>query len=90
VDFEWDPRKAAQNSQKHGVSFQEASTVFADLLSVTVADPDHSDNEARYLTIGTSYRGRLMMVSHTDRSDTVRIISARILTRAERKAYEQG
>ncbi|RIK29190.1 MAG: hypothetical protein DCC56_13885 [Anaerolineae bacterium] len=89
MDFEWDPRKAETNLQKHGVSFTEAGTIFGDELAVTVPDPDHSKNEERYITIGWSSRGRLLMISHTDREDRIRIISARELTRAERKAYEE-
>lgn len=89
MDFEWDPRKAATNLQKHGVSFTEAGTIFGDELAVTVPDPDHSKNEERYITIGWSSRGRLLMVSHTDREDRIRIISARELTKAERKTYEE-
>lgn len=89
MDFEWDPRKAATNLRKHGVSFTEAGTVFGDELAITVPDPDHSDQEDRFITIGWSNRRRLLMVSHTDRSDHIRIISARELTRNERKAYEE-
>lgn len=89
MDFEWDPRKAATNLRKHGVSFTEAGTVFGDELAITVPDPDHSDEEDRFITIGWSNRHRLLMVSHTDRSDRIRIISARELTRNERKAYEE-
>lgn len=89
MDFEWDPRKAATNLRKHGVSFTEAGTVFGDELAITVPDPDHSDQEDRFITIGWSNRHRLLMVSHTDRSDRIRIISARELTRNERKAYEE-
>jgi uncharacterized protein len=89
VIFEWDPDKAASNQRKHGVSFHEAATVFGDPLSVTYYDPEHSHAEHRYLTVGTSQRGRLLIVAHTDRGDHVRIISARKLTRRERKTYEQ-
>ena len=89
MDFEWNPRKAEINLRKHGVSFPEAGTVFGDDLAVTVPDPDHSDDEARFITIGWSNRRRLLMVSHIDRGDRNRIISARELTRAERKAYEE-
>ncbi|MBI4600505.1 MAG: BrnT family toxin [Planctomycetes bacterium] len=87
--FEWDPRKASDNLQKHGVSFAEATTVFGDPLSVTFYDPDHSAHEDRYITIGTSSRGRLIMVAHTGRGDRVRVISARGLTPSERRAYEE-
>jgi uncharacterized DUF497 family protein len=89
MNFEWDPRKAISNHRKHGISFGEAVTIFNDELSITVSDPDHSKVEDRYITIGWSNRGRLIMVSHTDRNDRVRIISARELTQAERKAYEE-
>ena len=89
MDFEWDPRKAELNLRKHNVSFTEAGTIFGDDLAITVPDPDHSDDEDRYITIGWSNRRRLLMVSHTDRGDQIRIISARELTKAERKEYEK-
>jgi uncharacterized DUF497 family protein len=89
MDFEWDPRKAEINLRKHGVSFFEAATIFGDDLAVTVPDPDHSDAEDRFITIGWSNRRRLLIVSHADRDDRIRIISARELTRAERKTYEE-
>ena len=89
MDFEWNPRKAETNLQKHGVSFTEAGTVFGDELAITVPDPDHSKSEDRYITIGWSSQHRLLMVSHTDRDNRIRIISARELTKAERKAYEE-
>ena len=89
MEFEWDPRKAEINLRKHGVSFLEAGTVFGDKLSINVPDPDHSDNEDRVITIGWSNRRRLIMISHTDRGDRIRIISARELTKAERKVYEE-
>lgn len=90
LEFEWDPEKATSNEKKHGVSFQEAATVFGDHLSVTFFDPDHSIDEDRYITIGTSSDGHLIIVSHTDRDDRIRIISARKATRRERKIYEHG
>ena len=90
LEFEWDPEKAASNLKKHGVSFEEAATVFRDQLSLTFYDPDHSVDEDRYITIGTSTDGRLIIVSHTDRDDHIRIISARNATRRERKMYENG
>jgi uncharacterized DUF497 family protein len=90
MEFEWDPRKARINLRKHGVSFTEAATIFGDELAITVSDPDHSDNEDRYITIGWSARRRLLIVSHTDRGDRIRIISARELTKAERKEYEKA
>lgn len=89
MNFEWDPNKAESNLRKHGVSFQEAATVFGDDLGITVYDPDHSREEDRYITIGWSNRRRLLMVSHTDREDRIRIISARELTQSELKDYEE-
>ena len=89
MNFEWDPRKAEINLRKHGVSFTEAGTVFGDDLAITVPDPDHSENEDRYITIGWSDRRRLLMVSHTDRGENIRIMSARELTRSEQQAYEE-
>jgi uncharacterized DUF497 family protein len=89
MEFEWDKDKAASNLKKHKVSFDEAGTVFGDTLSRTFADPDHSIDEDRYVTIGASDRGRVLIVSHTNRGNRVRIISARIATRRERKAYEE-
>jgi uncharacterized DUF497 family protein len=90
MDFEWDDEKAARNLVKHGVSFHDAATVLRDPLSMTYYDPDHSDEEDRYITIGHSCSGQVLMVSHTDREDRVRIISARRTTRKERIAYEEG
>lgn len=89
MEFEWDPKKAALNLRKHRISFDEAATVFGDLLSTTVHDPDHSLEEDRYITIGMSGRRRVLMVSHTESGERIRIISARVLTRAEREAYEE-
>jgi uncharacterized DUF497 family protein len=88
MEFLWDPNKAAKNLEKHGVSFEEAATVFGDPLAVTYFDPDHSDDEDRFLTFGYSRDGVLLVVSHTDREDATRIISARRATRRERKIYE--
>ncbi len=88
LDFEWDEAKAAGNRKKHGVAFEEAATVFGDKLGLTVFDPDHSKVEERFLTVGRSARGRLLIVSHADRDGRLRIISARKLTPKERKAYE--
>jgi uncharacterized DUF497 family protein len=90
MEFEWDPVKASRNQAKHGVEFSEAATVFGDVLSRTFADPDHSDDEDRFITIGLSDRGRVLIVSHTDRGERTRIISAREATRRERKAYEEN
>ncbi len=90
MEFEWDPDKAARNLAKHGVSFAEAATVFGDPMAVTFADPDHSDDEDRFLTFGNSDEGSLLIVSHTDREERTRIISARRATRKERRIYEQA
>ena len=87
--FEWDPDKAARNLDKHQVSFPEAATVFGDPFSMTYHDPDHSLDEERYITIGHSVSGQLLMVAHTDREESIRIISARRLTHRERRAYEE-
>lgn len=87
--FDWDKNKAAGNLTKHKVSFEEAATVFGDPFSDTFDDPDHSADEQRFLIIGHSENGRLLFVSHTDDGETVRIISARELTRKEREEYEQ-
>jgi uncharacterized DUF497 family protein len=88
VRFEWDEAKAAENLRKHGISFPEASTVFADPLSWTYPDPDHSDREERYLTIGLSARRAVVIIGHADEGDTVRIITARRATNHERGFYE--
>jgi len=88
--FEWDPRKAAANRRKHGISFEEATTALRDDLAMTGRDPDHSTGETRYLTFGVSSQGRLLVVAHTERGGFVRIISARIATKSERKIYEEG
>ena len=90
MKFEWDPRKADSNLNKHGVSFQEAASVFGDVLSITYHDPDHSAREQRFITVGMSRSGRVLMVAHTDRGDNFRIISARKTTRKERRYYEEG
>jgi uncharacterized DUF497 family protein len=90
MEFEWDDAKDESNERKHGVAFAEAMTIFADPLSLTGYDPAHSDDEDRYITMGTSAAGRLLIVSHTDRSDNVRIISAREASRRERRDYEDG
>lgn len=90
MEFEWNPGKAKINFEKHGVSFQEASTVFNDPLSITFPDPDHSIGENRYVIIGVSRFGQLLVISHTDRGEKVRIISARKTTRQERRFYEEG
>ena len=88
VLFAWDPAKAARNVAKHGVSFNEASTVFGDPLAGTILDPKHSGEEARFITIGRSTSERLITVAHAEREDRIRIISARRATRRERRSYE--
>ena len=85
----WDTRKAAANLKKHKFSFEEASTVFADGLALTGADPDHSVGETRWITFGEYARGRLLVVAHTDEGDIIRI-SARVATRHEKRFYEEG
>jgi uncharacterized protein len=90
LTFEWNPEKAESNAQKHGVSFEEAMTAFADLLSITIPDPDHSRGEQRYVLLGMSYQGRLIVVSHTERGETIRIITARRADRREKRMYEEG
>ena len=89
VNFEWDPAKARQNHRKHRVSFQEAATVFGDPLAATYSDPDHSMSEQRFLTVGMSGVGRVLIVAHADRGESIRIISARKTTRREREHYEK-
>ena len=88
--FEWDENKAASNLLKHGVSFEEAATVFGDPLSDTFDNPDHSAEERRFVIIGASEQGRMLIVAHTDDGETVRIISAREPTRGEREFYEES
>ena len=90
MQFEWDAEKAYTNLNKHGISFDEAATVFGDPLAVTIDDPDHSEDERRFLTTGFSQRQRLIIIAHTDREGQVRIFSARDVTSAERKQYESG
>ncbi len=90
MEFEWNPDKAAINLRKHNISFQEATTVFDDSSSMTFPDPDHSIGESRYVIIGMSGSGRLLVVSHTDREARTRIISARRASRHERRFYEEG
>jgi uncharacterized DUF497 family protein len=90
MHFEWDPKKAAANQRKHGVSFEEASSALRDSFSATAHDPDHSENEDRFVTFGISSRGRLLAVSHTEKGNAIRIISARLATNSERQIYEEG
>jgi uncharacterized DUF497 family protein len=89
VVYEWDTRKAAANLRKHRVAFTEAATVFLDPLAVTYQDPDHSETEHRYITVGESTRGGVILVSHLDRRDRIRIISARRATRKEAHEYRE-
>jgi uncharacterized DUF497 family protein len=88
--FTWDPHKESANRRKHGVGFAEASKVFTDPLAATGADPDHSVGESRWITFGMSREGDLLVVSHTDEGDMIRIISARAATLSERRLYEEG
>jgi len=90
LQFEWDPNKATRNVEKHQVSFEEAATVFDDPLFITVIDEEHSVEEERYITIGLSQRGRLLLVAHTDRAGRIRIISARKATKREEKFYAEA
>lgn len=90
VRIEWDRDKAEGNLKKHGVSFQEASTVFADFHSITIEDSEHSISEQRYWTIGVTSQGRLIIVTHTDANDVIGIISARLATARERRKYDEG
>jgi uncharacterized DUF497 family protein len=90
VRLEWDAPKAAPNLRKHGVSLEEASSVFFDPLSATGDDPDHSPSERRFVTLGVLSSGRLLVGAHAAREDSIRIISARKATRSERKLYEEG
>lgn len=90
MNFEWDPKKAEANAGKHGVSFDEAATVFLDPMAVSGPDPEHSIGEDRYITFGYSRLGRLLAVCHTYRPGAIRIINARRVTRGEGRLYEEG
>ena len=90
MDFQWDVAKAKTNLRKHGITFDEAASVFFDPLAVSGNDPDHSAEEYRFITFGLSARSRLLAVIHTVRAESIRIISARRATSAERKLYEEG
>lgn len=90
LNFEWDEQKARENYRRHRASFEEGVTVFGDPFSITIADPDHSANEQRYIDIGTSEKGRALVVSYTQRGGSIRIISCRKATRNERGRYEEG
>jgi uncharacterized DUF497 family protein len=89
LTFEWDSRKAQSNLAKHGVGFEEASTIFGDPSSLTIPDPEHSLSEERYVTMGRAFTGKLLVVVHTERGDNIRVISARRASRRERKFYEK-
>ena len=89
LQCEWNTDKAARNVAKHGISFESAVTVFGDPLALTIDDPDHSQDEARFLTLGRSSEGTVLMVSHTGRGDRIRLISARKASRKERKVYSE-
>ena len=89
LTFEWDEKKADENLRKHGVSFDEAKTVFNDPFSVTIYDPDHSSDEQRYVDIGLSLKGRLIVVSYSERGERIRLISSRKATRKEQRDYEE-
>ncbi len=90
MEFEWDPTKAETNKRKHRATFQEGTTILGDSLAITFPDPDHSGGEKRYLTFGLSTQERLLVVSHAERRNRTRIVSARLMTRRERKIYEEG
>ena len=90
LEFEWDEQKAASNIEKHGISFREAATAFGDFNSITIMDPHHSSVEMRFVLLGMTYHGRLVVVSHTERGHRIRIVNARRANRREQKAYEQG
>ncbi|OGP73930.1 MAG: hypothetical protein A2V86_03670 [Deltaproteobacteria bacterium RBG_16_49_23] len=90
MKIEWDPEKARLNLRKHKVSFEEAATALSDPMSATGADPDHSITEDRYITFGVSDRDRLLAVAHTEEEEMIRIISARLASKGERKIYEEG
>jgi len=87
--FEWDQNKSDENERKHGITFEEAKTVFNDPFAITINDPDHSDDEYRYIDIGFSSKGRVLIVWYTKRSQNIRIIGCRKATRYERKTYEK-
>ena len=88
--FEWDPKKARGNVKKHSVTFDEASTAFQDIMSITISDPAHSKDEERFVLLGCSHQNRLLVVVHTERRDCIRIISARAATGKEKLRYEES
>jgi len=89
LEFEWDSSKANANLKKHGVPFEEGASIFGDPLSLTIPDPQHSQQEQRFITVGVSAKARTLVVVHVERGDRVRIISARLATKGERKTYEE-
>jgi uncharacterized protein len=89
MNFDWDPTKAAANARKHAVTFEEAATAFGDPLSLTIPDPDHSHGEKRFVLIGLTYSGRLVVVVHADVEETTRLISARLASKHEQRTYEE-
>ncbi len=90
ITFEWDENKLNRNLKKHGVDFEEAKTIFNDPLGITISDPVHSIEEDRYLDVGLSSKGRILVVWYTERNDNIRIIGCRKAIRSERKIYEKG
>jgi uncharacterized DUF497 family protein len=90
MNIQWDQRKAKSNLKKHGVAFEEAATALSDPMAASGANPDHSITEERYITFGVSEKGRLLVVSHTEEGETIRIISARTASKGERELYEEG
>ena len=90
MTFSWDDRKERENRRKHGISFEEAATVFGDPFSITIYDPLHSQDEDRFVILGMSNKNRLLVVIHTERGDKIRIISARKATKKERRQYESN
>jgi uncharacterized DUF497 family protein len=89
-EFEWDDEKAISNLKKHNVTFEEGATIFNDPSIATIFDPDHSEDEQRYISTGISVQGRLLVVVHTEREERIRLISCRKATSAERKTYEKN
>jgi uncharacterized DUF497 family protein len=90
LQFEWDDIKASSNKLKHGITFEEASTAFADELSITINDPLHSEDEKRFILLGQSKQSRTLVVVHLEKKEAIRIISARRASRLEKKFYEEG
>ncbi len=90
MEFEWDQSKGVSNLRKHGIGFEDATSIFGDPLAFTFRDPDHSVGEARFLTFGVTRTGELLVISHASRNNRTRLISARRATRAERQIYEEG